>query len=66
MVKIVRLPAELWARALAACSAGGRVVAAGPTASVLTGDLISDVYGVRADVLEHPRTGRPLIAFDTT
>jgi iron complex transport system ATP-binding protein len=44
----------------------GKVVAAGPAASVLTGELISDVYGVRADVLEHPRTGRPLIAFDTT
>jgi iron complex transport system ATP-binding protein len=44
----------------------GKVVAAGPAASVLTGKLISDVYGVRADVLEHPRTGRPLIAFDTT
>ncbi|WP_411720055.1 ABC transporter ATP-binding protein [Mycetocola sp.] len=44
----------------------GRVVAAGPTASVLTGELISEVYGVRADVLEHPRTGRPLIAIDTT
>ena len=44
----------------------GRVVAAGPAASVLTGDLISEVYGVRADVLVHPRTGRPLIAFDTT
>ena len=44
----------------------GRVVAAGPAASVLTGDLISEVYGVRADVLAHPRTGRPLIAFDTT
>lgn len=44
----------------------GAVVAAGPAASVLTSDLISDVYGVRADVLEHPRTGRPLIAFDTT
>ena len=44
----------------------GRVVAAGPAASVLTGELISEVYGVRADVLAHPRTGRPLIAFDTT
>jgi iron complex transport system ATP-binding protein len=44
----------------------GRVVAAGPAASVLTAELIGDVYGVRADVLEHPRTGRPLIAFDTT
>ncbi|AWB87418.1 ABC transporter ATP-binding protein [Mycetocola zhujimingii] len=44
----------------------GRVVAAGAAASVLTPELIGDVYGVRADVLEHPRTGRPLIAFDTT
>jgi iron complex transport system ATP-binding protein len=44
----------------------GRVVAAGDVASVLTSELIGDVYGVRADVLAHPRTGRPLIAFDTT
>ena len=44
----------------------GRVVAAGDAASVLTSELIGDVYGVRADVLAHPRTGRPLIAFDTT
>ncbi|MBG6238721.1 iron complex transport system ATP-binding protein [Mycetocola sp. CAN_C7] len=57
--------AAAYADAVIVLSAG-RVVAAGPAASVLTGDLISEVYGVRADVLEHPRTGRPLIAFDTT
>ncbi|GLI27449.1 ABC transporter ATP-binding protein [Agromyces rhizosphaerae] len=42
---------------------GGRVVAAGPAAETLTPELIHDVWGVRADVLEHPRTGRPLIAY---
>ncbi|MET0725951.1 MAG: ATP-binding cassette domain-containing protein [Leifsonia sp.] len=43
--------------------AGGRVVAAGAPSAVLTPDLILDVYGVRAEVLEHPLTGRPLLAF---
>ncbi len=42
----------------------GRVRAAGPASQVLTPELIRDVYGVRADVLTNPRTGRPLIAFD--
>lgn len=42
--------------------ADGRVVAAGQPADVLTPELILDVYGVRAEVLEHPLTGRPLIA----
>jgi iron complex transport system ATP-binding protein len=42
--------------------ADGRVVAAGPPADVLTPELILDVYGVRAEVLTHPLTGRPLIA----
>lgn len=41
----------------------GRVVAAGATAAVLTPQLIREVYGVHATVLEHPQTGRPLIAF---
>ena len=41
----------------------GRVVAAGPPASVLTADTIGSVYGVTATVLEHPVTGKPLIAF---
>lgn len=43
--------------------AGGRVVAAGAPAEVLTGPLIHDVYGVDATVLRHPKTGRPLLAF---
>ncbi|WP_110946315.1 ABC transporter ATP-binding protein [Streptomyces avicenniae] len=41
----------------------GRIVAQGPPADVLTPDLIHDVFGVRADVLAHPASGRPLIAF---
>ncbi|MGI9823669.1 ABC transporter ATP-binding protein [Agromyces sp. Marseille-Q5079] len=42
--------------------AAGRVVAAGPPAEVLTSELVHDVYGVRAEVITHPLTGRPLIA----
>ncbi|MDQ1554273.1 MAG: iron complex transport system ATP-binding protein [Microbacteriaceae bacterium] len=41
----------------------GRVYAAGPTRSVLTPELVRDVYGVEASVLENPKTGRPVIAF---
>ncbi|WP_111718629.1 ABC transporter ATP-binding protein [Homoserinimonas sp. OAct 916] len=43
----------------------GRVRAAGPAQQVLTPELIWDVYGVRAEILTNPITGRPLIAFDT-
>ena len=43
--------------------AAGRVVAAGEPAGVLTTGLIRDVWGVEASVLEHPASGRPLIAF---
>ncbi len=42
---------------------GGRVVAAGEPQAVLTPDLIREVWGVEASVIEHPVTGRPLIAF---
>ncbi len=42
---------------------GGRVFAAGPTSAILTPELLSTVYGVRATVLQHPQTGRPLVAF---
>ncbi len=41
----------------------GRVFAAGPTETVLTPELIGTVYGVRADVMRNPSTGRPLVAF---
>lgn len=42
--------------------AAGRVVAAGDPREVLTASLVEHVYGVRAEVVEHPLTGRPLIA----
>lgn len=41
----------------------GTVFAAGLTERVLTTELIAEVYGVRADVLRNPSTGRPVIAF---
>ncbi|MFC9789312.1 ABC transporter ATP-binding protein [Rhodococcus sp. NPDC127528] len=40
---------------------GGRVAAEGPTESVLTADLLADVYGIDALVQPHPRTGRPMV-----
>ena len=43
--------------------ADGRVVAAGAPRDVLTPALIHDVWGVAAEVLEHPLTGRPLVAY---
>lgn len=43
--------------------ASGRVQAAGAPADVLTPPLIREVWGVDAEVLEHPATGRPLIAY---
>jgi len=43
--------------------ANGRVRAAGAPRDVLTPALIRDVWGVEAQVLEHPATGRPLIAY---
>ena len=41
----------------------GRVVAAGRMDATLTPALIRNVYGVDAALLEHPVTGRPVIAF---
>jgi len=43
--------------------AEGRVVAAGDLHAVLTPELIRDVWGVEASVIEHPTTRRPLIAY---
>lgn len=40
-----------------------RVHSVGRVDDIVTSQLVADVYGVEADVLEHPRTGRPLIAF---
>lgn len=42
---------------------GGRVVAAGDVRDVLVPDVLEPVYGVRCDVLVHPRTGRPVLTF---
>ncbi|MEW1638379.1 ABC transporter ATP-binding protein [Streptomyces sp. NPDC093801] len=43
--------------------AGGRVVAQGPPAEVLTEELIAEVYGVRAHVAVHPATLAPSIVY---
>ncbi|SDN14208.1 ABC transporter ATP-binding protein [Streptomyces wuyuanensis] len=42
----------------------GTVVASGPPREVITPELMADVFGVRAAVVDHPLTGDPLIAFD--
>jgi ABC-type cobalamin/Fe3+-siderophores transport system ATPase subunit len=39
----------------------GEVIAAGPTAQVLTPALIRQLYGVDADISAHPRTGRLVV-----
>jgi len=41
----------------------GRVVAAGSVHDVLVPDVLDPVYGVRTEVLTHPRTGRPVLTF---
>lgn len=42
----------------------GRVIAAGPTDSTLTPELIGRVYGVGAHLFPHPATGRPVLVFE--
>ncbi|MFF1874056.1 ABC transporter ATP-binding protein [Kitasatospora herbaricolor] len=42
----------------------GAVVASGTPREVLTPELLAEVFGVRAVVVEHPLTGDPLIAVD--
>ncbi len=45
--------------------ADGRVVAAGDDVhDVLVPDVLDPVYGVRCEVLTHPRTGRPVLTFE--
>jgi iron complex transport system ATP-binding protein len=41
----------------------GRIVATGTPEEVLTPALLRAVYGVEATVIDHPVTGRPLIAY---
>jgi iron complex transport system ATP-binding protein len=43
---------------------GGRVVAAGGVGDVLVPEVLDPVYGVRTEVLTHPRNGRPVLTFD--
>ena len=45
--------------------ASGRVVALGTPSEVLTPELVKHVYDVRCEVLTHPTTGRPLLAFSS-
>lgn len=42
----------------------GGLVVQGTPETVLTPALLRDVYGVQASLLHHPRTGRPMIAYD--
>ncbi|MET9606716.1 ABC transporter ATP-binding protein [Streptomyces sp. NPDC006512] len=42
--------------------AGGRVVVTGSPGEVLTAPLLSEVYEVEAEVIEHPRTGVPFVS----
>lgn len=41
----------------------GRVVTAGPVDEALDPQVLEQIYGVRVDVLLHPRTQRPVIVF---
>ena len=43
----------------------GRLAAAGAPQDVLTPELVRAVYRVDADVMTHPRTGRPVIAYSS-
>lgn len=46
---------------------GGKIVAAGPPAQIVTSALLQEVFGVEADVVPDPRTGVPLcIAYGLT
>lgn len=42
---------------------GGRLVASGPPAEILTETLLADVFSVGASITASPRTGRPVLSF---
>jgi len=44
---------------------GGRIVADGAPADVLTRDLLGRVYGVQVRILRHPDSGRPVVVPET-
>jgi iron complex transport system ATP-binding protein len=39
----------------------GRVVAEGRPGDVVTAELVADVFGLRARIIEDPETGTPLV-----
>jgi iron complex transport system ATP-binding protein len=39
----------------------GSIVAQGDPSSVITGDLVADVYGLKCQIIDDPQTGTPLI-----
>ena len=39
----------------------GKVIASGPTESVLTAEHVRELYGIDADVTNHQKTGRLLV-----
>ncbi|QXE36649.1 ABC transporter ATP-binding protein [Streptomyces sp. GMY02] len=41
----------------------GRIVASGPPRSVLTPELLAEVYGVTAEITTHPVTGAPSVVY---
>ena len=40
---------------------GGAIVAEGPPAEVITAELVADVFGLDAHVIDDPLTGTPLV-----
>ncbi|MGX7828176.1 ABC transporter ATP-binding protein [Actinokineospora sp. 24-640] len=50
-----------YATHLIALRSGGAVAAAGRPADIVDADLIEDVFGIRARVLDDPETGTPMI-----
>ncbi|WP_353254402.1 heme ABC transporter ATP-binding protein [Salinisphaera sp. PC39] len=41
--------------------AGGTVAASGPPAAILDAGTLAETFGVEAEILTHPRTGRPVV-----
>jgi iron complex transport system ATP-binding protein len=46
---------------LAVVMHGGRIVTQGPPAEVFTARMLSDVFGLEAEILSDPRTGLPIV-----
>ncbi|MEV6951855.1 ABC transporter ATP-binding protein [Streptomyces sp. NPDC051183] len=40
---------------------GGKVVAEGPPAEVVTAELVEEVFGLRCQIIDDPQTGTPLV-----